>query len=91
MKVKFFADYRDITRQKETEAAAAPDIRALLGGLGEIYGEPFLNKAMTRDRSLINDETIIMVNGRNICHLRGMDTPLDANDTVAIFPVVAGG
>ncbi|HCA40738.1 MAG TPA: hypothetical protein DEP01_04035 [Aminobacterium sp.] len=35
--------------------------------------------------------TIIMVNGKHIVHLQGLDTPLNDSDTVNIFPPVGGG
>jgi molybdopterin converting factor small subunit len=34
---------------------------------------------------------IILVNGRNIQHLKGVDTLLGPDDIVAVFPMVAGG
>ena len=34
---------------------------------------------------------IILVNGRNILHLNGVQTPLNPDDVVAVFPMVAGG
>ena len=34
---------------------------------------------------------IILVNGRNVLYLQGLDTPLEAGDEVSIFPMVAGG
>ncbi|MEG2419744.1 MAG: MoaD/ThiS family protein [Eubacterium sp.] len=39
----------------------------------------------------LGDEIIILVNGRHVEHLNGIHTPLVPSDTVAIFPVVAGG
>jgi molybdopterin synthase sulfur carrier subunit len=34
---------------------------------------------------------IIMVNGRDYRHLQGLDTPLHPDDTVTLFPPIAGG
>ncbi|MDI9568418.1 MAG: MoaD/ThiS family protein [Bacillota bacterium] len=39
----------------------------------------------------MSDRVIILVNGRNIVHLAGIDTVLGEEDEVSIFPVVAGG
>jgi len=91
MKVKFFATYRDITRRMEDYVTAAPDIWALLLMLGDRYGEVFRNAAFSPEGMEISEEAIILVNGRDICHLQGKDTPLDESDTVSIFPAVAGG
>jgi len=91
MKLKFFATYRDITRRKEDDVPAPPDVWTLLLSLGETYGASFKAKLFTPDGEEIGEETIILVNGRNICHMSGKDTPLSEADTVSIFPVVAGG
>ena len=91
MKLKFFATYRDITRIKEENVPAPPDVWALLLDLGERYGNAFRVKLFTPDGTEIGEDTIILVNGRNIFHLKGKNTPLTENDVVSIFPVVAGG
>jgi len=93
MKIKYFATYRDITRRREEDVAAAnaPDVWALLAELGGRYGAPLKNKLYSADGSDINEETIILVNGRNVFHLNGKDTPLADSDVVSVFPVVAGG
>jgi len=91
MKVKFFATFRDITRRKEEDILAPPDVWALLIELGERYGAAFKVKAYTPDGSDIGEEAIILVNGRNVAHLDGKDTALTETDVVSIFPVVAGG
>lgn len=91
MKVKFFATYRDITRKKEEDVPASPDVWALLLDLGERYGTAFRAKLFTLDGTEIGEDTIILVNGRNIFHLGGKNTPLTETDVVSVFPVVAGG
>ena len=53
--------------------------------------EGFRAKLLTLDGTDVGEETIILVNGRNISHLNGVATPLADSDTVSIFPVVAGG
>jgi len=91
MKVKFFATYRDITRRKEEDVPAPPDISALLADLGSRYGTAFKTKLYTSDGLEIGEETIILVNGRNVHHLSGIKTKLSETDVVSVFPVVAGG
>ena len=90
MRLKFFAMYRDITRCKEENVVAPPDVWALLLSLSERY-RGFGSKLITPDGTEIGENTIILVNGRNVVHMDGKHTPLTDNDTVAIFPVVAGG
>ena len=91
MKIKYFATYRDITRRKEEDLPAQPDVWSLLLSLCERYGTAIRAKLLTPDGADIGDETIIMVNGRNVCHMNGKDTPLTEADVVSVFPVVAGG
>jgi len=91
MKVKFFATYRDFTRRKDEDIIAPPDIWSLLQSLGERYGADLRAKLLTPDGKEIGEETIILVNGRNVVHLDGKDTALSETDVVSIFPVVAGG
>ena len=91
MKVKFFATYRDFTRRKEEEVVASPDVWALLVSLGERYDADFKKKLFSPDGNEIGEDTIILVNGRNVFHLDGKHTALSETDVVSIFPVVAGG
>ena len=91
MKLKFFATYREITKCKETDINAASDVWALLELLSERYGAAMKKKLFTPDGLDVSPETIILVNGRNIKHLNGKDTPLSDSDAVSIFPMVAGG
>jgi len=91
MKLKFFATYRDITRKKEEDVPSPADIWTLLLSLGERYGREFREKLISPDGMEIGEDVIILVNGRNICHLDGKNTPLTENDVISIFPVVAGG
>jgi len=90
MKVKFFATYRDITRCKDEDIAAPADIWELLQGLCERY-KGFKEELISPDGADIHEETIILVNGRNIHHLGGKDMPLTEADVVSLFPMVAGG
>ena len=91
MKVKFFATYRDVTRCKDEEITAPPDVYRLLVDLGERYGGKLKAKLLTSDGKDIGEETIILVNGRNVFHMDGINTALTEADVVSVFPVVAGG
>ena len=43
------------------------------------------------DKGNLREDVVILVNGKNILLSGGIDTPLSANDDVAIFPPVSGG
>lgn len=90
MEIRFFATYRDITRDKTIEAPAPETVSGLLAYLSRRYGPAMEKKLLNPDGSLGQD-AIVLVNGRHIEHLQGIDTPLTEQDVVSIFPLVAGG
>ena len=90
MQLKYFATFRDITRCKAEDIPAPSNVLALLHYLCERYAG-FRPKLLAPDGTDAGEETIILVNGRNISHLDGVATPLAEADKVSIFPVVAGG
>lgn len=48
-------------------------------------------RAAIWNNDTLRDHVRVMVNGRDIELEQGLDTPLDANADVAIFPPIAGG
>jgi len=91
MLVKFFATYREITKCPSITLPAPPHMLALLNGLAARFGPVMRAKLLSADGQTAGADAVIMVNGRHISHLAGMETPLTEEDIVAIFPLVAGG
>ena len=91
MIVRFFANYRQLTKCKEADIPVQPDIWALANFLGAQYGDAVRKKLFSEDGNDIGSDAIILVNGRNIRFLKGKDSPLCESDVVSIFPLVAGG
>lgn len=93
MKVKFFAYVRDndYAGCKEIERPACFDVRTLGEELSEQYGEKFRKLFFSPDGTGFGDSVIVLVNGRRAEFVNGMDTRLSDDDTVMIFPSVAGG
>ncbi len=89
MKVLFFATLRRLTGTKEIEIDKATDLEDLISLLGQIYGYRFAQE-MIKDGQL-NRDVMVMINGRAVEHLGGLKAILAENDTVAIFPRLAGG
>lgn len=89
MIVKFFAFIRDYTGSKEINIDSCPTLRELMDKLCRKYGKKFSGKIFVGDR--LSDDIIILVNGRHILHLQGLETKLVENDEISIFPKVAGG
>ena len=90
MTIRYFADIRALTgRGEETWTKAVPDVRSLLQELAAQYGSAFGKRVFEGDQ--LNKTIIIFINGRDVAHLKGIDSPLNSDDVVAIFPMVAGG
>jgi len=88
--IKYFADIRKLTGvEQQPWTKAEPTLRSLLKDLAVQHGPAFEERMFKGDR--ISSTVIIMVNGRNIEHLNGLETPLAPDDVVVIFPMVAGG
>jgi len=91
MRVKFFAYIRDYTGCKETEVPPAATVGELVRSLAAAYGPVFRDKVLAPGGQALSPEIIILVNGRHVVHLGGFEAPLKPEDTVQIFPMVAGG
>lgn len=93
MKVKFFAYIRDrdYAGCKEITRPACKDLRQLGEELSVQYGDKFRRLFFTPDGTDFGEEIIVLVNGRRAEFLDGMETALTEQDTVLLFPVVAGG
>lgn len=93
MKVKFFAYIRDrdYAGCKEITRPACKDLRELGEELSLQYGDKFRRLFFSEDGKDFGEEIIVLVNGRRAEFLGGMDTGLTDQDTVLLFPVVAGG
>ncbi len=90
MIIRYFADIRELMgRKEETWTKAVPDMRSLLEGLAAENGSAFGKRVFDGDQ--LNSTIILFINGRDVVHLKGLDSPLKSDDVVAIFPMVAGG
>lgn len=90
MLISYFATLREFTRKREEPWPTTPaTVRALLGELVAAYGEEFASWVLPDGQSL--GLSIVLVNGKDVRSLQGLDTPLQDSDHVFIFPPVAGG
>jgi molybdopterin synthase sulfur carrier subunit len=90
MRVKYFADVRALTGRLEQEwNQPAATLRELLLGLAEQHGEAFRKRVLPEGR--LSGTIIVLVNGQHETHLDGLDTRLTPEDTISLFPMVAGG
>jgi|Deesub1362A_J573_1020465.scaffolds.fasta_scaffold00612_20 molybdopterin synthase sulfur carrier subunit len=92
VKVLYYATFRQMTgcKAEDIEFNEAPKVKDLIYLLFQKYGGDF-RKALVNSEGEVKDFIKILVNGRNIDFLEGLDTLLDDGDRVYFFPPVAGG
>lgn len=86
--LKFFANFREAVGQKvlEREFEDGSTVGEVLAVLESEYdGLDLLEDGDLRPQ--IN----VLKNGRGVLHIEGTETDLDDEDTLSIFPPVAGG
>lgn len=88
MLVTFHATIREAAGISRAEMEAET-VHELLLRLRERYGDR-LFELIIRDNE-IREDVVILVNGRNLLQLAGLETPLNSDDEIAIFPPISGG
>jgi len=80
----------DLTKERETELEGGSTVKSLFNTLVEKYGSEFSERVLDdtgKPRRFVN----VYVNGKDIRHLRYIDTELRDGDEVSILPAVSGG
>jgi len=100
VRVRFFAYLRNFTGCAEADIPYQETAGALARSLCGLYGNKLREKIFSPIEGVssgkpgddkFGPEIIILVNGRHVSHLGGFNAPLNPDDRVDIFPVVAGG
>jgi molybdopterin synthase sulfur carrier subunit len=91
VEVRFLATFRKITGESSIKLLCAPGqtVGILMQKLIGIYGKRFEQAAM--EGANLNPVLKIVINGRDIDFLNGLDTELKDEDVIVIIPPVAGG
>lgn len=90
MRLQYFAMLREATGKAEEEwARPAATLDELIRDLVARYGVDF-GRWVYAD-SKLSELAIILVNGRDVRHLSRGETRLEPEDSIVIFPPVAGG
>ncbi len=92
MNVRFYATYRALVGAKNVEFLV-PEGASVRGLLSEIIRRyPPLGPELLDEKGELHRHVHVFINGRDTYYLpQNMETVLDAQDTVDIFPPVAGG
>ncbi len=91
MKVKLFANFRDICLDKVVEVPS-PDgssVAQVLEDLIKLY--PAMEKEVFDSDRKLMPFVHVFINGKNIIHEDGLNTLVSGEDQFALFPPVAGG
>ncbi len=90
MQLRTFAFFREIMGGSHIEwNQPAHTVGELLADLSKKYGKPFDKWMFEGDQ--LSHMVIILVNGVDIRSLQGVDTLIQPDDTISLFPPVAGG
>jgi len=87
--VQLFATLREVTGTSRLTVEAS-SVREVLSLLVSRYG-PELGRRLVTPAGELQETIAVLVNGRNVRFLRGLETPLSDGDTVTLIPPVAGG
>ncbi len=92
VKVKFFTLLREKSGvdSVEIEVDGTVSVGELLKGVESRVKSGLFEGIITKNGALL-DRAVILINGRNIAHLKGMDTPVKDGDEVLLFPPGGGG
>ncbi|AGB32955.1 MoaD family protein [Natrinema pellirubrum DSM 15624] len=88
--LRFFATFREAVGEKERTRTVADDatVGDVLASLEAEYEG--LEGQLLADGE-VRPQLSVLKNGRNVVHMEGVDTTLEAGDVVSVFPPVAGG
>lgn len=91
IKIKFFASLREIVGEEEI-SMEKDDLKDVGDVLKKIsLSSNKIQKRFYDDGSTLNKNLIVLKDGRNINYLDGLNTSVEEDDTIAVFPVIAGG
>lgn len=92
MKIRCYAYFRDILGSSQFEYnKSAATLGELLVDFSARHGQPFRKWVYEPDGKTFSHMVIILINGKDARDLQGLDTPLSPEDTVVLFPPLAGG
>lgn len=87
--VRFSSALHSVTKTQWKEVKGGRSLKELFDDLTKEFGPEFDQRLFEngRLRRFVN----VFVNGEDIRHLKGLDTPVGEKDEVSILPAVSGG
>jgi MoaD family protein len=92
MKLLFFASFRDLIGKRSVEYCDVdePTVSNLL--LRVVQDYPQVASSLVDDNGRLLGHILVLVNGRDVRFLEnGLNSKLDQEDEVSIFPAIGGG
>ncbi|MGD2144231.1 MAG: MoaD/ThiS family protein [Anaerolineae bacterium] len=91
MKVRVFATLRALAGGKDidVEVGGRETVRDVMKKLTATY--PALGERILDDDGKVQNSMHVLVNGRSIRFLDGLDTVIREGDRLALFPAIGGG
>lgn len=89
--VKFFANFREAAGREQERVEGVADVASLIDELVRRFGKKLVEQLYERGTRRLRETVHILVNGRGINLLEGLNTHLKDGDVIAIFPPVSGG
>lgn len=89
--MKFFANFREAVGKEQESVEAVTDVASLLDELVGRFGKRLVEQLYEPGTRRLREIVHILINGRAINLLEGLNTPLKDGDVIAIFPPVSGG
>ncbi|MBL5980991.1 molybdenum biosynthesis protein MoaD [Petrotoga sp. 8T1HF07.NaAc.6.1] len=91
MKIKFFSLIKfDLNKDEvDYQLSGSKSVKEIIKLLDREF-DNYFNRKLLKDGEL-KSGTIILLNGRNILHLQGLDTLVENKDEITIFPPSGGG
>ncbi len=90
MQIRFFATIRECTGASEIRwDEPAATLGDLLHALSARYGPAFRRWVLEQDD--LGKAVVVVLNGHDARHHGGINAVLHPDDTIAIFPTIAGG
>jgi len=89
-RILLFATLRDKYKVGELEVTCDGTVRSLIESADGILGKDFLNRIYDVSQNKVREDLIFAVNGRNMKDMTE-EIEIKEGDTVAIFPLIAGG
>ncbi len=90
--IQFFSLIRMLLKRDTVDVSwtEGDTVQSALEKAQQQIATPFLHKLLN-GQGEPHAGTIILVNRKNILHLRGLQTPISDGDVLALFPPGAGG